>query len=304
MSSDPQSFSIPGFKLGHWTHPDGTTGCTVLLADELVPAAVEVRGGAPGTRETALLGPGKTVRAADAIILTGGSAFGLGAADGVMQWLSEQGRGFPTAVMNVPIVPGAVIFDLAGDEPVWPLPKHGYTATDNASREFIGGGLGGGAGASVSKVLGRHLATPTGVGIASVKSPAGAVSAIFVNNAFGDVYDDRRGIFLTQPDGGSSTECILLSESREIEPGQNTVIGTIVVDRRLDHDALARICISGHAGIARTIRPAHTPADGDTVFALAQGQGNCTTAELMQLSAAAQLATSRALINSLGDLQK
>ncbi len=297
VSAVTNTFSVPGFKLGHWEDPDGRTGCTVVIADELVPAAVDVRGGAPGTRETDLLGAGKSVQRLDAVLLTGGSAFGLAAADGVVNWLFEHGRGFPTAVMPVPIVAGAVIFDLAGDEPAWPTSHEGYIAASSAAEEWIGGNVGGGAGASVSKALGRQHARASGTGIAQISTPAGTVSAVFINNAFADVFDPELCRYLTTPGNlPQSTEDILLNRSLETDSGINTVIGAIAISRPLDHNALTRITVAGQAGIARTIRPAHTPVDGDTVFALATGDGTCSAQELMQLTTAAQAAVSRALI--------
>jgi L-aminopeptidase/D-esterase-like protein len=300
MNVFTDSFEAPGFTLGHATCSNGRTGCTVLLADCLSPAAVEVRGGAPGTRETDLLGPGRAVQRVDAILLTGGSAYGLAAADGVMQWLFERERGFETSVVNVPIVAGAVIFDLMSPELSWPRPGDGYNAADSAAQVFRGGRIGGGAGASVSKVLGRDNAIPAGVGVCQVESRAGRVSAIIVNNAFGDIYDDQTAQYVTTPGGGSrSTEEILLQCDTDTPSGENTVIGAIVVSRELDHDALTRIAVAGHTGIGRVVRPASCPADGDTVFAVASDAGHCSNGDLMQLTTAAQIAVSHALVASV-----
>jgi L-aminopeptidase/D-esterase-like protein len=296
----PAPFAAPGFKLGHWTDPGGRTGCTVLLAEKLVPAAVDVRGGAPGTRETDLLGPGKSVNGVDAVLLTGGSAFGLAAADGVVRWLYEQERGFPTAAVNVPIVAAAVIFDLVRGDVRWPDTAAGYAAVSDAGDQWYGGQLGAGAGAAVSKALGRQHAVRSGIGVGSVHSPVGTVSAVFVNNAFGDIVDDASGKYLTHPArGDKSTEDILMQSTAGKSSGQNTVIGAIAVSRPLDHDALTRITVAGHSGISRVIRPSHTPADGDTVFALATGQGTCSSADLMQLTTAAQTAVATALLNTI-----
>jgi L-aminopeptidase/D-esterase-like protein len=295
-------FDAPGFTLGHQTCSIGKSGCSVLIADRLSPAAVEVRGGAPGTRETDLLGPGRSVQGVDAILLTGGSAFGLGAADGVMEWLFEHGRGFETSVVNVPIVAGAVIFDLEKPELWWPRAYDGYQAAASAEKTFRGGRLGGGTGASVSKVLGRDQAVPSGIGICQVESDAGSVSAVIVNNAFGDIFDDKGGRFLTTPgNGSSSTEDLLFQQSLDPASGENTVIGAITVSRPLDHDALTRIAVSGHAGISRVVRPSSCPTDGDTIFAIASDEGRCSGADLMQLTAAAQIAVSRALISAVDE---
>lgn len=298
MIVNTERFIAPGFKLGHWTDQHNRTGCTVLLADRLSPAAVDIRGGSPGTRETALLGAGRAVQRVDAVLLTGGSAFGLAAADGVVQWLFERGRGYPTAVAPVPIVAGAVIYDLSGAQPAWPTREDGYSAVSAAQDEWTGGPVGGGAGASVSKLKGRASATRTGIGVAQISTAAGVVSAIFVNNAFGDVFDVDTGEYLTTPaNGNQSTEELLLnSKADDAEPSPNTVIGAITVGRSLDHDALTRMTVAGHAGIARAIRPAHTSVDGDTVFAIARDEGDCSASDLMILTAAAQVAVSQALV--------
>jgi L-aminopeptidase/D-esterase-like protein len=300
MSVVTEHIQVPGFKLGHATLGSGESGCTVLLADKLAPAAVEVRGGAPGTRETDLLGAGKSVQSLDALLLTGGSAFGLAAADGVVEWLRQQGRGFQTSVINVPIVAAAVIFDLTGPEPIWPTSDHGLMAADQADMMFFGGRIGAGAGARVSKVLGRDHSIRAGIGVAQIETRAGLVSAVFVNNAFGDVYDDQTASPLTLPGGGpASTEDILIFGTDEEDRGQNTVIGAIAVSRALDHDALTRIAVAGHAGIARVIRPASCPVDGDSVFAIASENGRCTGTDLMQLTAGTQIVVARALISAV-----
>ncbi len=293
-------FHVPGFRLGHWTHDTAKTGCTVVVADALVPAAVDVRGGAPGTRETDLLSAGKSVGRLDAAVLTGGSAFGLACADGVMALLQEQGRGYPTPVAPVPIVAGAVIFDLVSNNITWPAASAGYEAASTASEEWSGGSIGGGRGASVSKILGREHAIPTGVGVAQVNCSAGLVTAVFVNNAFGDVVSPETGKPVTTPGRGDrSSVDVLLDTSPPASESSNTVIGAITVSRPLDQDSLNRIAVSGQAGVAVAIRPAHTPADGDTVFALSTGEGTCTPQELMQLTTAAQQAAIHAIVSTV-----
>ncbi len=163
-------FVVPGFTVGHWTHHTGKTGCTVIVADRMVNGAVETRGGAPGTRETTLLEPGKTVQGVDAVVLSGGSAFGLAAADGVMQYLLEQRRGYTTGSIPVPIVTEAVIFDLTGEDPVWPDRSSGYQAAANASSEWSTTRQGAGAGSTVSKCLGRQAAVRSGICVAQVET--------------------------------------------------------------------------------------------------------------------------------------
>jgi L-aminopeptidase/D-esterase-like protein len=292
--------NVPGFKMGHWTSLEARTGCTLVIADHLCPAAVDVRGGAPGTRETDLLMAGKSVQRVDAIMLAGGSAFGLSSVDGAVRWLHEHGRGFPTSATPVPIVAGAVIFDLVEGEVNWPDAEAGYYAARSASNEWHDGRLGAGTGASVSKYLGRDNAIRSGIGIAQMKCDAGLVSAVFINNAFGDVYDPKTGELLTAPGGGTlSTEELILAGVPRSNDDTNTVIGVITVNRPLDHNALTRIAVAGQAGIARSIRPAHTPADGDTVFAVASESGSCSPGDLMQLTTAAQYVVASAVSSTV-----
>lgn len=300
MEIENGPFVVSGFSIGHWTDPLGSTGCTVLLADRQAPAAVDVRGGSPGTRETNLLDPSCMVQGVDAILLTGGSAFGLAASEGVMRWLRENGRGYLTPAIPVPIVSGAVIFDLVGDEPTWPDVDAGYAAAVAAGQPWQSGRLGAGTGATVSKGAGRENAVPSGIGVARITVPAGSLSALFVVNAVGDIVDDQNGTFLTTPAGQeTSTEQALLGGGSSVEPGQNTVIGAVVCDRPMDNYALARMTISAHAGLARAIRPAHSPADGDTIFALAPSRESVSSGDLIQLSTACQVVCARAITNSV-----
>jgi L-aminopeptidase/D-esterase-like protein len=291
---------INDFRVGHWSHPDRLTGCTVVIAPDLVPAAVDVRGGAPGTRETDLLGPGRMLRRVDAVLLTGGSAFGLEAASGVMKALSNQGRGFPTAAIPVPIVAGAVIYDLVPGNIVWPESTSGYMAAMAASGDVETGPVGAGCGASVSKMSGRDLAVRSGIGIETVKTPAGHVTAVIVNNAFGDVFDPESGAYRTTPGHkGISSQEIAISTSPAENPGESTVIGAILVHRSMDADSLSRVAVSAQAGIAQVIRPAHSIFDGDTIFAVATGDASCSRSDLFQISTGAQLATRRAILGTV-----
>jgi L-aminopeptidase/D-esterase-like protein len=299
-SCSTDSFSVSGFQLGHWTDEQGGTGCTVLLADSLVPAAVDIRGGSPGTRETDLLDAGKSVQRLDAVVLTGGSAFGLASTEGVVRWLYEKDRGFPTAATPVPIVAGAVIYDLVPGQVVWPDADAGYRAVSAASSVWEGGRIGAGRGASVSKILGREHAHPSGVGVAQVECPAGIVSAVFVNNAFGDVWPAGDARPRTFPGGGArSSEEVILNSDVDTHGVPNTVIGAVTVSRPLNHHALTRIAIAGQAGVAQSIRPAHTPVDGDTVFALSTAEGECSARDLMQLTTTAQIAVTAAMLSSI-----
>jgi L-aminopeptidase/D-esterase-like protein len=293
-------FTVSGFRLGHWTHPDAATGCTVLLADQISPAAADVRGGAPGTRETELLNAHCMARRLDAVLLTGGSTFGLAAADGVMSWLRERGRGVSTPVIPVPLVAGAVVYDLAGSDPPYPGPDAGYEATDTANHQWESGRHGAGAGVTVSKALGRHGAIPAGIGVSQVATPSGTVSAVFVVNAVGDIVDDRTGQPITTPgSGGRTSEEIMLTQEFTGGFGENTVIGAVVCDRPMSHHALTRMTIAGHSGLARVVRPSHTPHDGDSIFALASEEGPVSRTELIQLTSAAQLVSARAIVNAV-----
>jgi L-aminopeptidase/D-esterase-like protein len=302
---DDGPFSMPGLSVGHWTDESGSTGCTVVLAERQVPAVVDVRGGAPGTRETELLGEGRLVQHADAILLSGGSAFGLAAADGVMAWLRERGRGFPTRSIRVPIVPSAVIFDLKGDDPVWPGRASGYAAVGSATEMgWVSGKHGAGAGATVAKAAGAPRAGPSGLGVARIASNDWSVAAIFAVNAYGDVYDDETGAPLAVPlasDDGSaeSSEDVLLRTQVTPPVGENTTIGVVACDRPLNRDILCRLCVAAHSGMARVIRPSHTLVDGDTVFAVAPDTGSISNGLALQLTVAVQRVVARAVANAV-----
>ena len=184
---------IAGLSVGHWSDFDALTGCTVVLCERPFTASVEVRGGAPGTRETDLLAPGRLVERIDAILLAGGSAFGLAAADGVVRWLHERGRGHPTAVMPVPIVPAAIIYDLNVGAPSWPNGDAGYAAVAAAGVAFERGCVGAGVGATVGKFAPGGTPMKSGLGTASLHGPSGLrVGALAVVNALGNVVDPRR----------------------------------------------------------------------------------------------------------------
>jgi L-aminopeptidase/D-esterase-like protein len=274
---------VSGIKVGHWTDEVAMTGCTVVLCPPETVGSGEVRGGAPGTRETDLLRPGMLVNWVDAVMLSGGSAFGLAAADGVMKWLAERDRGFDTGVARVPIVPSAVIFDLAvGDGSVRPGPDQGYAACDAASEVMLVGAVGAGAGATVAKVHGPTRAQRGGLGGASVEVEGIIVAALAVVNALGEIVDDEGEVLLgTLPgeDGGES----------EIFPG-NTTLVVVATNAKLSKERANLLAIAGHEGIDAAIRPSHTMWDGDTVFALATGQveGSQAVVEEMAIEAVAR----------------
>jgi len=292
MFHDNARFAMPGYRVGHWTHPSGVTGCSVVIPDERALAVVDVRGGAPGTRETSLLEEGRLVQHVDAVLLTGGSAFGLAAADGVMRWLREQGRGFPTASIPVPIVSGAVIFDLQGPDPVWPDAEAGYSAAATAMADnWTSGPLGAGAGATVGKIA-NSGGTPSGLGAARLDVGAGTVAALLSVNAVGELAFDR------DPNRPSGEELLLTTDQPLPRAGENTTIGVIAVDAAVNRDDLVRIAIAAHDGLARSIHPAHTPFDGDTIFVVGRNEGRLTPRESLQLAVATQHVVMRAVQNS------
>lgn len=287
-------FSIEGVLLGNAQDDEGRTGCTVVL---LPPGSVgggEVRGLAPGTRETALLGPLFTVAEVNAFLLTGGSAFGLSAADGVMRFLEERGIGYPTPAGPVPIVPAAVIYDLAvGRSDARPDAAMGYRACQEAGPDLDQAGpIGAGTGATVGKVLGMQWCSRGGLGTAFLELPGGVkVFALAVVNAFGDVIDDRGEVIAgaRDPQGGFlDTARFLLGAASAPPaappPGTNTTLGVILTDARLAKAEVNLLARAGHHGIARATSPSHTRWDGDTVFAASVGEREAPV-ELLSVAA-------------------
>ncbi len=259
--------SIAGVKVGHWTHPEVPTGCTVVVLPEPNVTTVEVRGGAPGTRETALLAVGMRVEQVQAILLTGGSAFGLAAADGVVTELARQGRGHPTPAGPVPIVPGAVVFDLSmeGERPK-PDAFSGAAAYMAATADPVEmGRIGAGAGTSAAKWRGFEYLVFTGIGSAVTETPDGhSVGALVVLNPVGDVFT-LEGEPLT---GGD-----LVPGPPGIRPHPivNTVLAALVTDAAMTRAELTRLAVRAHDAVGACVRPAHTRFDGDVVFVSAVG---------------------------------
>ena len=262
---------VPGVRVGHWSDPAARTGCTVVvLPDEGAVTSVDVRGAAPGTRETDLLRPGASAPVAHAVVLTGGSAFGLAAADGVVRWLEERGVGWPTPAGRVPIVPAAVLYDLAvGRADVRPDAASGRAAADGAMRggPCGRGRVGAGTGATVGKLFGEELVADSGLGTASLPLPGGGVvGAVVAVNAVGDVVDvDGRVL------AGAGTVEKLLDTSgsrgaQQLLPGTNTTVALVATDVRLSKTQAWRLAVVAHDGMARAIHPVHTMYDGDTVF--------------------------------------
>jgi L-aminopeptidase/D-esterase-like protein len=255
-----------GVSAGHWTDPVGRTGCTVVLVPDGGVAGVDVRGAAPGTLGTDALRPGMLVERAHAVLLTGGSAFGLDAASGVLRYLDERGLGYPLGPVRVPIVAGAVIFDLlTGDARARPDRAAGYAACQAATSHPADGAVGAGTGATVAKANGGPP-RPGGLGIASAPAGGATVAAIMVANSVGGIWDDERHDWVTPlapgPRGPRTPPPV---------PGANTTIGVVVTDAQLSKERANRVATVAHDGIARAVRPAHTRYDGDTVFCLATG---------------------------------
>ena len=266
--------------VGHATDEVGFTGCTAILFDAPAGAVVgvDVRGSSPGTRETDMLSPTGRVGETHALLLTGGSAFGLGATDGVVRFLEEKGVGYDVRVARVPIVPAAVVFDLAtGDPTARPDASMGYkAATAATSGEFAQGSVGVGTGATVGKVLGPERAMKGGVGSASVSLPDGlVVAALAAVNAFGDVRDPSTGGILAGPrlDDGTLADSVehLAEAARFMRWGENPTLGVVATNAHLSKPAATKVAQMAHDGLASTVSPVHTSIDGDLVFAASVG---------------------------------
>ena len=279
---------VPGVRVGHHTLAGRPTGCTVVLVDSAgAVGGVAQRGGAPGTRETDLLDPTNMVERVNAVVLSGGSAFGLDAAQGVMRWLEERNIGYRTRAAVVPIVPAAIIYDLhvGGDAKIRPTADCGHRAAMAASAGQVAeGNVGAGAGATVGKIgafLGGagHAPMKGGVGTASITLPSGlVVGAIVVVNAAGDVLDPQSGRVIAgvrKPDGTLADVRTLLRRTNlgatPARPGENTTIGVVATNARLTKAQVSRVASMADDGLARAIVPSHTEGDGDTMFALATG---------------------------------
>lgn len=296
MRADNRTLTaIEGLQVGHHTDLAARTGCTVILTPEGgCTGSGFALGAAPGSRESALLAPEKSVARVDAVVLAGGSAFGLATADGVMRWLEERGRGFDAGVARVPIVPAAVLFDLAvGSATVRPGAAEGYAAAAAASGAPVAQGrVGAGTGATVGKLRGPELATASGLG-SHVESVEGAlVAALAISNAVGNLVDPDSGALLA---GVPGTLGIVAAERFAAMPGANTTLVVVATDAPLDKAQALALSQSAHVGIARVTRPSHTSFDGDTAFTISTGRGPAVPLEL--LSIAVQEVVARALVN-------
>lgn len=279
--------AVPGIHVGHATNLDGLTGCTVVLCEKGAVGGVDQRGGAPGTRETDLLRPLHLVQKVHAVLLAGGSSYGLSAADGVMRYLEERDIGFDTRVAKVPIVPAAILFDLdVGDPQVRPDAAMGYAACEAATDATVAeGNVGAGTGASAGKILGPGRAMKSGLGTAAISLEGGLiVGAVVAANPFGDVVDPTTGDILAGarrrgllPSSRSHELANTLSIMRTsmgkavLQFASSTVIGVVATNGRLTKEQANKVAQMAQDGVARAIRPAHTLFDGDTVFALATG---------------------------------
>lgn len=295
---------VSGIKIGHYTDKKAVTGCTVVLCEVGAVAGVDVSGSSPGTRETDLLRPGNLVEKVQAIVLSGGSAFGLDAAAGVMKYLEERGFGYETGAGRVPIVPAAIIFDLnIGDAKIRPGANEGYQACLAATNGKVAEGcVGAGTGATVGKILGVERAVKSGLGTASQRIAGDVVvAALVVVNAVGDVIEPGTGKILAgprKPDGRGflSTSKLWKGDFKEAVPLFNTVIGVVVTDAKLTKAEANRLARVAQVGIARTIDPCHTMYDGDALFTLSLGEKQ---ADLSALGAAAAEVVAEAIVRAI-----
>jgi L-aminopeptidase/D-esterase-like protein len=274
--------AVPGVRVGHTTDAEGLTGCTVVLCEEGAVGGVDQRGGAPGTRETDLLRPLHLVQRVHAVLLAGGSAFGLAAADGVMRYLEEEGVGFDTRVARVPIVPAAILFDLdVGDPGARPDAEAGYAACRAASAGPVAeGNVGAGTGARAGMILGPGRGCKSGLGSAAVDLGGGlVVGALVAVNPFGDVVDPAAGEILAgarklRSDEFAGTLAVMrgLVGKAALKFASSTVVGVVATNGRLAKDEANKVAQMAQDGVARAVRPAHTLFDGDTLFALSTGK--------------------------------
>ena len=298
---------IAGIRVGHATDRKGKTGCTVVLCEKALCAAADIRGGAPGTRETNVLDPANVVRTCHAVLLAGGSAFGLAAADGVMRWLAEHDIGVATTKRKVPIVTGAVLYELGiGDPEAHPSADDGYAAAARATHGRVAeGSVGVGTAATVAKLLGPERAIKGGVGTASVAGPRGLIAgAIVATNAAGSLFDPGTGELVAGPRGESGRFIglpgTLARRTHKMEALlENTTLVCVATNATLDHHQAQRLAIQAHDGLARVVMPAHTFADGDSTVAIVMGGIEPTDDDALIVGALAVHAVEQALLRSI-----
>lgn len=300
---------VPGIKVGHYTDRDAATGCTVVLCEAGAVGGVDVRGSAPGTRETDLLRPTMSVNEVHAIVLGGGSAFGLDAASGAVRYLEEKGIGYQAGPARVPIVPAAILFDLGVvTHEVRPGPEDGYAACRNASDGPIEeGSVGAGTGATVAKLLGLERAIKGGVGTYSMALESGVVvGALVAVNAVGGVFDPDDGTLIAGPrtaDSSTMHNPLDLIASSDFEVGTtatatNTTIGVVTTNATLTKEHANKLASVAHDGIAMAVRPAHTMRDGDTMFAIGTGTVDGPV-DMLRVCATATACVSRAIVRAV-----
>jgi L-aminopeptidase/D-esterase-like protein len=302
---------VPGIRVGHYTDATAATGCTVVLCESGAVGGVDVRGSAPGTRETDLLRPTNLVSEVHAVVLGGGSAFGLDAASGVVRYLEENGVGLTFGGACIPIVPAAILFDLGlVTGKVRPGPAEGYRACENAASGTVDeGSVGAGTGATVGKLLGWARAVKGGIGTAAVDLGGGlTVGAIVAVNSLGGVVDPDTGALIAGPRGEDgrgivdSLRALVSPEwsARHEHAASNTTIGVVATNARLTKEQANKLASVAHDGLAMAVRPAHTMSDGDTVIALATGmQDGDRAADMHRLCAAAAMCVGRAIVRGV-----
>ncbi|MBQ4049239.1 MAG: P1 family peptidase [Clostridia bacterium] len=301
LDNETAQARIPsGFKVGH--AGNGITGVSVVICEKGAVCGCDVRGGAPGTRETDLLKSEKAMETVQAVVLSGGSAYGLESACGVMEYLREKGIGYKTANKIVPIVPAAVIYDLNGDGYDYPDKEMGKTACKNAKDDEIScGRVGAGTGATVGKIRGPKHADPSGLGIATVKVMGVTVTALMVVNAMGDVYDAHGNIIAGARDrkGGylNTKDTVISGNFLRLTMGTNTTIGCVMTDAKISKVEANKLATIAQNGLARSINPVHTDYDGDTVFCMASGKKKVINLALLYV--AVTEAVSKAIENAV-----
>jgi L-aminopeptidase/D-esterase-like protein len=300
---------VAGIRVGHWTDQRAATGCTVVLCEKGAVGGVDVRGGAPGTRETDLLRPGTLVQGMHAVLLTGGSAWGLDAAGGVMRYLEERGAGWAYGAGPVPVVVGAVLYDLRlGRDDVRPDAEAGYRACRAARVGAVAqGSVGAGTGATVAKALGMERCLKGGLGTASEAVSSGegglVVGALVAVNCFGEVVDPTDGRVLAGPrfEGGRFASTVDVLRGGEQAPwgAESTTLAVVATNARLAKEYACRLASVAHDGLARTIRPLHTMGDGDIVFTMATGEVAVEPMRYVALEALAARAVERAVLKAV-----
>ncbi len=292
---------VPGLRVGHYSDLDAHTGCTVVLTPTGATAGVDVRGAAPGTRETDLLRPENLIEKVHAVVLSGGSAFGLESATGVVQWLHERDYGFDAGIARVPIVPAAVLFDLdVGRSDVWPNDIAGYQACEVASDAPVEQGqVGAGSGATVAKLRGSENARPGGIGSAVIELPSGGiVGALVAVNALGEIIDPATGkTVVSAGEGDHVGDHVGDSATGLPFAGMNTTLAVVATDLTLNKSQCLRVAQMAHDGFARAIFPSHTMYDGDIIFALSTGEDTPGDPNLVGMLAAETVI--RAILNAV-----